>query len=240
MIKKNYFTKHVSKLTIILTILFLCAGIPAMIALSPHIYFNEIKNTNAKNKIENVNQIYENVYEFLIFQKTLSDDFTNNEKNHMRDVRLIFNMLKGLALLTILYYVTYFVQIKTKYKTQKHKTKNEKIKQELKNMMKIVKNIKTGSIISLIIIIFLAIITTINFSESFQIFHKVFFPQGNWMFPQNSLLITLYPQSFFINITQTIFLITIIFISLIIITTTIIENYFKKKQTKNKQKTIKK
>jgi integral membrane protein (TIGR01906 family) len=38
------------------------------------------------------------------------------------------------------------------------------------------------------------------FDTFFTLFHAVLFPQGNWIFPQNSLLITLYPESFFIEL----------------------------------------
>jgi len=36
----------------------------------------------------------------------------------------------------------------------------------------------------------------INFDKAFTAFHYVFF-NGNWMFPENSMLITLFPKQFF-------------------------------------------
>ncbi|MGM5480305.1 MAG: DUF1461 domain-containing protein [Nanobdellota archaeon] len=36
-----------------------------------------------------------------------------------------------------------------------------------------------------------------NFSEVFLLFHKVFFPQGNFLFPPDSVLISTYNESFF-------------------------------------------
>lgn len=37
----------------------------------------------------------------------------------------------------------------------------------------------------------------IPFEPLFKIFHYIFFPQGNWVFPVDSLLIQTYPSSFF-------------------------------------------
>ncbi len=34
------------------------------------------------------------------------------------------------------------------------------------------------------------------FQTFFPLFHKVFFPQGNWAFPENSMLIQLFPELF--------------------------------------------
>ena len=36
-----------------------------------------------------------------------------------------------------------------------------------------------------------------NFLELFENFHLIFFPQGNWAFPEGSLIITIFPFGFF-------------------------------------------
>lgn len=36
-----------------------------------------------------------------------------------------------------------------------------------------------------------------NFFELFENFHLIFFPQGNWAFPERSLIITIFPFGFF-------------------------------------------
>lgn len=38
-----------------------------------------------------------------------------------------------------------------------------------------------------------------GFDALWMKFHVVFFPQGNWMFPYDSILITLYPESYFLG-----------------------------------------
>jgi integral membrane protein (TIGR01906 family) len=44
--------------------------------------------------------------------------------------------------------------------------------------------------------LFLGLATLIDFTKLWILFHAVFFPQGNWAFPYNSILITLYPEGF--------------------------------------------
>jgi uncharacterized membrane protein len=36
-----------------------------------------------------------------------------------------------------------------------------------------------------------------NFISLFENFHYIFFPQGNWAFPEGSLIITIFPFGFF-------------------------------------------
>lgn len=50
---------------------------------------------------------------------------------------------------------------------------------------------------SLLLFVILGIAVVIPFATSFTSFHNVFFPQGNWMFPADSLLIKAFPIEFF-------------------------------------------
>lgn len=247
MIKQKYLKKNKIKINkiiiIILTLLFLCLAIPMLIAINPYVYFDETKQTSAEDKLENPNQLYDNVYNFLVLQQELSDEFTENETSHMIDVRIIFNTLKLLTFIILIITVTYFMHIKIKYKqTKKHKQKKQKILnatpkqikykeknlQKIKELEELIKNIKKGAIISLILITILVLFTSLNFHQSFTIFHEIFFPQGNWAFPANSLIITLFPQDFFISITTKILISTITIIVTLIGALFLIEKYYLK------------
>ncbi len=57
---------------------------------------------------------------------------------------------------------------------------------------------------SVIIAIFLVAIL-LFFPLAFTLFHTIFFPQGNWLFSESSLLIKTFPQSFFVTMTAIIF-----------------------------------
>jgi integral membrane protein (TIGR01906 family) len=47
------------------------------------------------------------------------------------------------------------------------------------------------------LLVFLAGAAILDFTKLWALFHLIVFPQGNWMFPVNSTLITLYPNAFF-------------------------------------------
>ena len=42
-------------------------------------------------------------------------------------------------------------------------------------------------------------LSLVSWSWLFEVFHLVLFPQGNWRFPADSLLIQTYPQEFFVS-----------------------------------------
>lgn len=50
-----------------------------------------------------------------------------------------------------------------------------------------------------------------NFSKSFAVFHQLLFPQGNYIFPFDSLLITTYPEIFFAKMLGLLLLIILLF-----------------------------
>ncbi len=48
-----------------------------------------------------------------------------------------------------------------------------------------------------LLVLLLLLSAFIPFGTVFTYFHKIFFPQGNWVFPSGSMLILLYPETFF-------------------------------------------
>lgn len=69
-----------------------------------------------------------------------------------------------------------------------------------KKPKKILKNISLTVLISTSVLICLFILLYFlgnNFWALFEKFHYVFFPQGNWAFPEGSLIITIFPFGFF-------------------------------------------
>ena len=193
-------------------------GIPSLIALHPIVYYSEAKKTNAENKLENANEYYKNVHDFLVLQKTLSKDFTENETSHMKDVRGIFNAIRILAIIFLA------ILIIQQVKTKKHKKRKYK---------ELTENIKKASLKSTIILLAIILLSFLNFSAAFDAFHIIFFPQGNWVFPMDSLLITLFPETFFMNIAKKIIITTIIISASITITIYAIEKYKKKLSSNN-------
>jgi len=69
-----------------------------------------------------------------------------------------------------------------------------------KNIFNFIKNISYSFIISstaVMVVMIILYLLSENFWRLFENFHLMFFPQGNYTFPENSLIITLFPFGFF-------------------------------------------
>lgn len=62
-----------------------------------------------------------------------------------------------------------------------------------------------GGIFAVMVLGLLAVYTIFSFDSAFNIFHRIFFPQGNWLFPADSLLIQTFPADFFVKMCWKIF-----------------------------------
>jgi integral membrane protein (TIGR01906 family) len=205
MIKKKFNVSNALFIGFFMFILLL--GLPSMIALCPSLYFSESKKTDAHLYLDDADYLYENVHGFLLLRNPLADDFTALEASHMRDVRFIFGFFYFVSLLFFLLLVSYLIFV---LRLKNIKRRKLLLEEFFSSLMK-------GAVMSLIVLLFLIIFSFVNFSSSFDVFHQIFFPQGNWSFPADSLLITLFPLSFFINISSSIFFYSFFFFILMII-----------------------
>jgi integral membrane protein (TIGR01906 family) len=141
-------------------------------------------------KIENKSKILFDENE-IVFQNS---SFSEREKEHLNDIRLLINKTNN-----IYKFINYFVLILLSFLLLYiFKTKNQKNK--LFYLYKSNLIIIGGSII--LTILFVSIISVfglLSFHSSFSFFHKIFFENNSWIFPKDSLLITLYPLNFFKN-----------------------------------------
>ncbi|HLD73072.1 MAG TPA: DUF1461 domain-containing protein [Candidatus Nanoarchaeia archaeon] len=80
----------------------------------------------------------------------------------------------------------------------------------LKDRFKLKKLLLWGGITTTAVMGIILLWGIISFNSSFTIFHQIFFPQGNWQFPTDSLLIQTFPLEFFIEISLFIFILTLI------------------------------
>jgi len=113
-------------------------------------------------------------------------DLTEAEKSHMSDVKKIFlfiQLMMVASLVSILILVNH-------YKKKLNKKEFDKL---------ISKSLRTSSIINISFILLIGFFALFFFESFWTYFHYLFFPQGNWAFPWNSLLITLFPPSYFYN-----------------------------------------
>ena len=65
--------------------------------------------------------------------------------------------------------------------------------------------LKYGGIITVLLTGIIFILTLFFFNTIFTLFHLLFFPQGNWVFSADSLLIQTFPEAFFVRISFLIF-----------------------------------
>ncbi len=79
-----------------------------------------------------------------------------------------------------------------------------------------IETITNSYIKSLWLSLIILVLLIATFSTSFEIFHKIFFPKGNYLFPLNSILIRNLPESFFMKFFALSFVETVIAYFLII------------------------
>lgn len=117
------------------------------------------------------------VRSFLIGTSETIDGASEREISHMHDVRRVFEILSGVALVFIA------IGVGALRKRSDLWTR------------RIVRDVSIG--VAGIVIVVGAIGVVGGFSDLFTTFHLILFPQGNWTFPADSYLITLYPEVFF-------------------------------------------
>ncbi|HEY4695359.1 MAG TPA: hypothetical protein VIH13_00525, partial [Candidatus Hydromicrobium sp.] len=108
-----------------------------------------------------------------------------------------------------------------------------------KNIKNFIKNLGTTFIISsALILLFITILYLLgkNFPVLFDNFHLLFFPQGNFTFPEGSLIITLFPFGFFYDFFIRIILSSAIISVVLLVIGIIFKNIFKLVKEHNKQK----
>ncbi len=179
-----------------------------VILLSPLIIISNYTPTyyealeyRAQHELNNATSYMDEITSFLFGNSELTS-FTYEEASHMQDV-------KNLLIASIIFLGVWILVI-FNYLTIKGFDKNIFIK---------------PSLTVLITIFFLGIVSFLNFNISFEYFHRIFFPMGNYVFPYDSLLITLFPQEFFYKKSMEIIFYTSLLSIITIILSFLLSNY---------------
>lgn len=121
--------------------------------------------------------------------------YTSTEMSHLEDVRGLIHTMQyiyyGAAILSIILFLYCYQRFKG--------DKQEFIKILAKTLL-------YSSIAAIIFLVSIFLLCVFCFDFTFTMFHVMFFPQGNWMFENSSMLITLFPQQFFFDISLRIFI----------------------------------
>lgn len=135
----------------------------------------------------------DSTFDYLFYMSELPEIMTENEASHMEDVRNVFTVSMIILFLSSLLLLTIIIILIKKRKSQL-----------------IWQSIKRASFLVLAIIISLTLFSFLNFEKLFIYFHEIFFPQGNWMFPPNSIMVQVFSEKLFFNLTVISLVISII------------------------------
>ena len=113
--------------------------------------------------------------------------FNESEISHMKDARAVFEFVRVLAMVLVVFGITSLVALfLLNYFTTSGNGS-------------LWKGIIWGSGAFLGLAALVGLVALISWNGAFAIFHNIFFPQGNWQFSSDSAMITILPAGFFIN-----------------------------------------
>jgi len=121
-----------------------------------------------------------NLQHYFLFQDLNTDNYSEKEISHLKDVRNLIHL--SWLIILILIIILIFVKKEFFY----------------------------GGLFSLIFILLLSL-TLLSFQDSFVTFHELLFTNDNWLLPENSTLIQLFPENFFHECFKQVIFIDIIF-----------------------------
>jgi uncharacterized membrane protein len=144
--------------------------------------------------------------------------FELNEKTHLRDVKNLINTGKLISLSLLIIVIILVLKSYVIYRMIGKDMKEWSINS--------VKTIQVASIIAIVLWILLFLIyvpvSTQAFDGAFVRMHEQLFPQGNWQFPESSLLIRTYPLEFFHSLGLSIVRYSLLLITLILLLSTVV------------------
>ncbi len=132
----------------------------------------------------------ENTIDYLQNNGELLLNYTSSEGSHLEDVKKVMRFSDYLFYFCLLV----LTLILTFYRKKKEETK---------------KLLVDGGITTAVLLGMILLFLLTAFNSAFTLFHNLFFPQGNWMFAFDSLLIQTFPLDFFIGMSYKIFLLSL-------------------------------
>lgn len=129
-----------------------------------------------------------NTLNFLQNKEPLLVDYTEDEISHLNDVKRLMRMASHYFVFVLVIEIFLLIAI---YQIDK--------KQFYKPFL-------YGGMVSTAVLLLTLLWALVDFSSLFNLFHQIFFPMGNWIFPSTGKLVNLFPASFFFQITKEIFI----------------------------------
>ncbi len=181
----NIYMKYVFILFIFISILIIIFLLPLYsLVWQEGILLSNIKTTHGQAlKTEDAIKHGQQIIVYLKNKQTINQDFSINESKHMQDVKNLF--ILGKWILIIASIILFLIFLFLKY---------------LGDTTIYFQVIKYGAFFSIFLLFGLGVLTLMDFAGSFLYFHHIFFPQGNFLFPFDSLLINIFTERFFKDI----------------------------------------
>jgi integral membrane protein (TIGR01906 family) len=107
--------------------------------------------------------------------------FTANEREHMLDVRRVFIAAQLAALASIA--IVALLALRARRRGA------------------LARLVRAGAIAAAALVAIFGAFAAVAFDAAFLLFHQVFFPQGNFLFPADSNLLRLYPEAYWYGVT---------------------------------------
>ena len=145
-------------------------------------------------------QYSQQVIGFLKNKSILPDILSTNETQHMQEVKNLFilgrQLLIGGGIILFLFFLFF------KY---------------IGGTALFFKSVRYGSYTAFVLLFIFGVLTLLDFTSSFLYFHHIFFPQGNFLFPENTLLIQIFTERFFKEVSGILWLMSFIFSGIIVV-----------------------
>ncbi|MFH1770494.1 MAG: DUF1461 domain-containing protein [archaeon] len=144
-------------------------------------YHSQFEKNKVYSDVENADEVLHNLLNFFRGKEELVY-FEEDEQLHLEDVRSLLNKfffaLYFSVFMTFLLVVALFFLFTEDFRTDVFK-------------IFFLAGLSSFALIALLFLV------SLNFSMTFEGFHLLFFPQGNYTFAETSLLITMFPAVFF-------------------------------------------
>ncbi len=128
----------------------------------------------------------QNTLDFLqgrIEATALTVPYTPQELSHLADVKQVMQWVDTTFILLLLATLALLYHSKAEWK----------------------KFVRWGGMTTVALVSLIILSLLLSFNTVFTLFHLLFFPQGNWIFPADSLLIQTFPLAFFVRMGMIIF-----------------------------------
>jgi integral membrane protein (TIGR01906 family) len=154
-----------------------------IIAGSKSFYLRQLGKSDCYSMIseKDCTDLSMNALNYLKSGAPLDSRYTEREQSHFADVKNILDGAKSFLLFAVIVAAFYFVFL------------------FFRSRQEIFRVLKLAGWMAFSFMALLLLLITISFNGTFFFFHALLFPRGNWTFPFDYTIITVFPEQFFVH-----------------------------------------